>query len=105
MPLIRQALAESLARWTELVAATIREGQAVGSVTADLDAERVARFLINSWEGAVVRMKIANSGEPLNDFFSVVFPLLGAPEPKVPVLRKSASKRSSAKRRHGQTAA
>src|SRR5258708_10831522 len=32
MPLIRRALAESLARWTELVAATIPEGQAGGIV-------------------------------------------------------------------------
>jgi TetR/AcrR family transcriptional repressor of nem operon len=105
MPLIRQALAESLARWTGLVAATIREGQADGSITAGLDAERIARFLINSWEGAVVRMKIANSGEPLADFFSVAFSLLSAPKLKVPALRKSIPKRSAAKGRRRETAA
>jgi len=81
-PLLRMALAQSLKRWTELVAAAIRDGQADGSIAADLDVPEVARFLINSWEGAVVRMKIVNSGQPLDDFFSIAFPLLTAPKPR-----------------------
>jgi len=80
-PLLREALAQSLKGWTELVAATIRDGQADGSVLAALDAPEVARFLINSWEGAAVRMKIVNSRQPLDDFFSLAFPLLTAPKP------------------------
>ncbi|MDE1996100.1 MAG: TetR family transcriptional regulator C-terminal domain-containing protein, partial [Rhizobiaceae bacterium] len=76
MPKIREALAVSLANWTELVATAIRAGQADGSIQASLDAVPTARFLINSWEGAIVRMKIAASREPLDDFFSFVFPLL-----------------------------
>jgi TetR/AcrR family transcriptional repressor of nem operon len=104
MPLIRQALSESLKRWTDLVAATLREGQADGSIIADFDPERIARFLINSWEGAVVRMKIANSSEPLNDFFSIAFPLLEATEPRVRTLRKSPVKRPAGKGRSGGSA-
>jgi TetR/AcrR family transcriptional repressor of nem operon len=57
------------------VAAAIREGQEDGSIEARLHADQVARFLINSWEGAVIRMKIANSRQPLDDFFSVTLPL------------------------------
>jgi TetR/AcrR family transcriptional repressor of nem operon len=80
-PLLRKALAQSLQRWTELVAAAIRDGRVDGSIVAGLDAPEVARFLINSWEGAVVRMKIVNSRQPLDDFFSIAFPLLTAPKP------------------------
>ena len=89
MPVVRKALARVLANWTELVAGAIRDGQADGSIDARLDAEKIARFLINSWEGAVIRMKIANSKQPLDDFFSVAFPLFN---------RNDASQNSSPKR-------
>jgi TetR/AcrR family transcriptional repressor of nem operon len=79
MPIVRKALAQGLANWTKLVAAAIREGQEDGSIEARLDADQVARFLINSWEGAVIRMKIANSRQPLDDFFSVTLPLFTRP--------------------------
>jgi TetR/AcrR family transcriptional regulator, transcriptional repressor for nem operon len=89
MPIVRKALARALANWTELVAGAIRDGQADGSIDARLDAEEIARFLINSWEGAVIRMKIVNSKQPLDDFFSVAFPLFH---------RSDASQHSSPKR-------
>jgi TetR/AcrR family transcriptional repressor of nem operon len=75
-PLIRKALAHGLGNWTEALAGALRDGQADGSVDATLNVEQVARFLINSWEGAVIRMKIAGSRQPLDDFFVVAFPLL-----------------------------
>lgn len=75
-PLIRKAIADSLTSWTKHVADTIRDGQSDDTVTADMDADQLARFLINSWEGAIVRMKIDDSREPLDDFFVVAFPLL-----------------------------
>ena len=78
MPLLRKALGESLARWTAAVAAVIKEGQAQDAIAPEINAEELARFLVNSWEGAVVRMKIVNSRRPLDDFFAIAFPLLGA---------------------------
>jgi len=82
MPLLRKALGESLARWTAAVASVIREGQAQGAVAAEVNPEELARFLVNSWEGAVVRMKVVNSRRPLDDFFAIAFPLLGATKQK-----------------------
>jgi len=75
-PLLRQAIGQSLDKWTSAVAITLHEGQLDGSIVPTLDAEKMARFLINSWEGAVVRMKIVRCGQPLEDFFAVAFPLL-----------------------------
>lgn len=93
MPLMRKALAQSLSRWTEAVTAVIREGQADESIAADLEPKKAARFLINSWEGAVVRMKIVNGREPLDDFFSVAFlPLAPAPNQRP---RKSTRNRAA----------
>lgn len=90
MPLVRKALAQGLANWTKLVATAIREGQRDGSIKASLDADQIARFLINSWEGAVIRMKITKSRRPLDDFFSVTFPLFTRPVPKRSASRAAA---------------
>lgn len=76
MPLVRKALNQTLARWTDAVAAVIRAGLIDGSISSERHPEELARFLINSWEGAVVRMKIVGNRQPLDDFFSVVFPIL-----------------------------
>jgi TetR/AcrR family transcriptional repressor of nem operon len=73
MPMIREAILKSLSKWTELIAAAIREGQGDKSISTNLPADALARFLINSWEGAVIRMKIVGSREPLDDFFAVGF--------------------------------
>jgi TetR/AcrR family transcriptional repressor of nem operon len=77
-PLLREAIAKSLKGWTDLVAAVIREGQQDGSIVANADADELSRFIVNAWEGAVVRMKIVNSRQPLDDFFSIVFSLLAS---------------------------
>ncbi len=75
-PLLRDAIGQSLARWTALVADAVRDGQAHGGIASGLDAERLARFLVNAWEGAIVRMKIVNSRQPLDDFLAVTFAAL-----------------------------
>ena len=88
-PLIQQTIAQSLTMWTALVASAIREGQAGGSIVPELNADEVARFMINSWEGAVVRMKLANGRQPLDDFFAVAFRLLGHPSSAQPAPKRS----------------
>lgn len=78
MPQLREALDKSLRRWTAAVAGVVAQGQADGSIVADLDPDQAARFLINAWEGAVMRMKVTKSRESLDDFFAIVFPRLQA---------------------------
>jgi TetR/AcrR family transcriptional repressor of nem operon len=96
-PLLRRALAECLAEWTSLIAITIRDGQGDGSIAPQLDAEQVARFLINGWEGAIMRNKLTNSRQPLNDFFTFVFPLLeGSSLSGLNARRKTARSRAKA---------
>ena len=75
-PLVRNALAESLALWTDTLEGVLKEGQEMGDIRPSIDARKTARFLINSWEGAVIRMKIAATREPLDDFFDIAIALL-----------------------------
>src|SRR6202047_4294610 len=75
-PRIRQDVVGEVVRWIGLLASAIREGQADGSIAPELDADKIARYLINSWGGAAAGMKIVKSRAPLDDFFSTTFSFL-----------------------------
>jgi TetR/AcrR family transcriptional regulator, transcriptional repressor for nem operon len=81
-PLLRTDLRRQVARWTALIAETIREGQTDRTISNSVDAETTARFLIESWGGVTGAMKLAASRAPIDDFLSIVFGTLlqpGAP--------------------------
>jgi len=71
--LLRAHLAEHFGSWSGIFASCIREAQARGQVRAEADAALLADFLLNSWEGALLRMKAERSTKPLADFKTVVF--------------------------------
>jgi TetR/AcrR family transcriptional repressor of nem operon len=72
-PMIQKDVEDAITRWVGLVSRVVREGQKDGSITATLDADQLARFLINSWGGAATCMKLLKSRAPLADFFSITF--------------------------------
>jgi TetR/AcrR family transcriptional repressor of nem operon len=37
---------------------------------------QLARFLVNAWQGATIRLKITQSCEPIDDFLNVAFKAL-----------------------------
>jgi TetR/AcrR family transcriptional repressor of nem operon len=71
--MIRAQVDTSLAEWSESIADSIRAAQASGELTAGGDPERLSRFILNAWEGALLRAKVVKNSEPLDDFFAVVF--------------------------------
>jgi len=89
-PLLQTDLRRQVGRWTALVAETIREGQADGSISTATDADTTARFLIEGWAGVTGAMKLAASRAPIDDFLSVA---LGA------LLQRSAPPRKQRKTR------
>jgi TetR/AcrR family transcriptional regulator, transcriptional repressor for nem operon len=106
-PRIRQDVVGEVVRWIGLLASAIREGQADGSIARELDADKIARYLINSWGGAAAGMKIVKSRAPLDDFFSTTFSLLLPPSPgsrarRNPVQRRSVGKGRRVKRAAGR---
>lgn len=53
----------------------IRQGQEAGEMRADLDPAETAYFLVSCWHGAIIRMKVTRSMEPLTlcrRFFSEI---------------------------------
>jgi TetR/AcrR family transcriptional repressor of nem operon len=63
---LRESLASAWYTWRDGVAAALRKAQQQGTIRADIDATDLADLLLESWEGAVIRMKIDRSLEPLH---------------------------------------
>jgi TetR/AcrR family transcriptional regulator, transcriptional repressor for nem operon len=70
---IRERLATHFGTWAGLFEDCIAEAQATGAIGSRLPAPLLAQFLLNSWEGALLRMRAEQSEEPLNQFTEVIF--------------------------------
>lgn len=73
---IRDRLAAMLGSWTHAIEACVEEAQADGSIRRDLDARTIAAFLLNSWEGAVLRSRVDKTAASFDAFEKVVFTCL-----------------------------
>jgi TetR/AcrR family transcriptional regulator, transcriptional repressor for nem operon len=69
---LRRRLAEIFAEWRAPFAACIAEGQAAGEIASTFAPEDLADFLLSSWEGAILRMKVERNAEPLERFKRIV---------------------------------
>ncbi|MEO0476970.1 MAG: TetR family transcriptional regulator C-terminal domain-containing protein [Planctomycetota bacterium] len=69
---MRNAIKVGYDQWQVLLAGVIRLAQAEGEIASDLDADELAAFLQNSWEGAMVRMEIDRDCKALDAFISLV---------------------------------
>jgi TetR/AcrR family transcriptional repressor of nem operon len=59
--------------WSGVFAQVIREAQVQGEISTKINPEVLANFLLNSWEGALLRMKAERSVKPLEDAKEVLF--------------------------------
>ncbi len=71
--LICERLAAVFAGWTGAVGTCIRQAQQEGGIRTDCDAGVLAAFLINAWEGAVLRAKVEKNAAPFEEFNEIVF--------------------------------
>jgi len=75
-PEIQKALEQSFTGLVDRFTDCIQQGLDDGQFAAQKDARFLAEFLLNSWEGAVLRMKAAQSLEPLDNWFESMALLL-----------------------------
>lgn len=73
---LREHLVQVCRSLTASFAEAICAGQTSGEIRSDLDADDAAAFLLASWEGAMMRMKVDRSPLPLNQFKRVIFATL-----------------------------
>jgi TetR/AcrR family transcriptional repressor of nem operon len=70
---LRQRLVEIFKEWRAPFAECIAEGQASGEIPSRFGPGDLADFLLSSWEGAILRMKVERSREPLERFKAIAF--------------------------------
>jgi TetR/AcrR family transcriptional repressor of nem operon len=70
---IRAHLSEVFAEWHEPFARCLAAAEAAGDVVLPLRPTELADFLMASWQGAILRMKVERSPAPLERFKTVVF--------------------------------
>ncbi|GAA0322202.1 TetR/AcrR family transcriptional regulator [Actinoallomurus spadix] len=75
-PVIREAVREGLAQWTDAVAGALTEARDGGALRAGLDPRATAGFLVNAWEGSLIRARADRSAEAFDSFFTLVFDAL-----------------------------
>jgi TetR/AcrR family transcriptional repressor of nem operon len=71
--LLRERLEAIFKEWRAPFAACIAEAQAVGEIDSKFDPVDLAEFLLASWEGAILRMKVERTPVALERFKTIVF--------------------------------
>jgi TetR/AcrR family transcriptional regulator, transcriptional repressor for nem operon len=72
-PLIRERLGALSASWTKDIEDAVRDAQADGSVSSATDPADLAAFLLDAYEGALLRARVEKSGAPLERFVTIAF--------------------------------
>ena len=81
-PQVRKRLSASFEHWQHGIAAVLRQAVVQKELAAGTDAESLAGFLLNSWEGALLRSQAEKSNAPLETFMRYVFDELLTKESK-----------------------
>ncbi len=79
---LRNQIRTAFAHWQHAIATVVRQAVTQKELHADTDAEALAGFLLNSWEGALLRSQADKSDAPLEAFLRYVFDGLLAKESK-----------------------
>ncbi len=61
----RQRITQVYTRLSGCIETCLAEGQKTGDIPAELDPEETAHFILNSWEGAIMHMKLTKDERPL----------------------------------------
>ena len=70
---IRESLRKLYGQWTKDIEATIAEAQANGEIANKTKASDMAAFLLDSYEGALLRARVERSRKPFDRFMKFAF--------------------------------
>ncbi|SEB49742.1 TetR/AcrR family transcriptional regulator [Terriglobus roseus] len=75
-PLLQSCLTLSFTQWQAVVASVLREAMERGDLPKTTKPDSLAGFVLNSWEGSLLRSQADRSDAPLKDFLRFVFEAL-----------------------------
>jgi len=77
--LLRKRLDAIFREWRTLFASCIAAAQSAGEVDPHLDPAELADFLLASWQGAILRMKVERGPRALERFKTILFEIILKP--------------------------
>jgi TetR/AcrR family transcriptional repressor of nem operon len=72
-PTIRDRVSAAFATWVDVLAEVIDEAQRAGDISSDQTPKALAAFVIDAWEGAVMRGKVEQNRAPVDSFLAMIF--------------------------------
>jgi TetR/AcrR family transcriptional repressor of nem operon len=72
-PAIRARVSAAFVSWTDALAQVIDEAQRAGAISGGCAPTALASFVVDAWEGAVLRAKVEKNRAPLDGFLAMVF--------------------------------
>jgi Tetracyclin repressor-like, C-terminal domain len=73
---IANAVTEAPNNWSAVVAQALVQAQEAGELSKDADVGALARFLVDSYEGAAARAKLIGDRAPMDEFIRTTFDFL-----------------------------
>ena len=70
---LQKRISTAFAHWQHTISTVIQQAVAQKELPADTDSESLAGFLLNSWEGALLRSQADRSDAPLETFMHYAF--------------------------------
>jgi TetR/AcrR family transcriptional repressor of nem operon len=71
--LLRERMLRQFGDWDGFFETCIAQAQKEGAISDQIPAAALARFVLNSWEGALLRTRVEKSDAALAEFRSVIF--------------------------------
>jgi TetR/AcrR family transcriptional regulator, transcriptional repressor for nem operon len=70
---IRESLRKLYGQWSKDIEATIAEAQAKGEIAGKTKASDLAAFLLDAYDGALLRARVERSRKPFDRFMKFAF--------------------------------
>jgi len=65
---LRSRILQIMESWNSYFVSCLDEAKKAGELSSDTNTRELAEFILNSWEGALLKMKIVSSAAPLENF-------------------------------------
>jgi TetR/AcrR family transcriptional regulator, transcriptional repressor for nem operon len=72
-PQLQSCVSSSFSQWQAAVAGVLHEAVEKGELPRSIKPDSLAGFILNSWEGALLRSQADKNDVPLNEFLHFVF--------------------------------
>ena len=73
---LRQQINAIMDQWAARIGDCLQDAQIQGQIATTLDPQELGVFCLNSWQGAILRMKVTKNDHPLRAFVHLFFDVL-----------------------------